>query len=264
MKRLGLIGNPIEHSLSPALFKEKFGGNNPDYSYDLILKDNFEEAAAVFKKDYYAANVTMPFKEKAYKYVGGLDMNATLAMAVNLMVNADKYMTLGYNTDVAAVQSMLRDIKKETGYEFLRVCIIGLGGAGRAAAVAAPNRKDEVYICNRTKKNISRFKKNIIKEEYNYIGFIIETCVLGKVKKMTKSLKDADVIVYALPHVETENNSPIIPEDIDLKGKWIIEPNYKDPIFSEEDAQVRGYHYISGKTWLRLQAEETYNIIMNK
>lgn len=263
MKKIGLIGYPIEHSLSPEIFKEKFGENNPDYSYDLILKDNFEDAVSVFKNEYYAANVTAPFKEKAYEYAGILDINAGMAMAVNLLVKKDRLSVWGFNTDVYAVSNILSQIRKKTGYDFLRLCIIGTGGAGRAAAVAAMSAKDEMYLCNRTAKNISKFKKNIRREEYSYWKLVIDTCSLDKVKKVGKAIKDSDVIVYAVPHVETGSDAPsVIPGDADLSGKWIIEPNYKDPSFNEEDARERGYHYVSGKVWLRLQAEKAYKIIM--
>lgn len=68
--RLGLIGCPISHSKSPALFLEHYA-SRPDilehWSYDLIERDTFDEAWAAFLQDYIAVNVTAPFKEDAFK-----------------------------------------------------------------------------------------------------------------------------------------------------------------------------------------------------
>ena len=62
MKKFGLIGHPIAHSLSPALFKAAFGGR---YTYDLIEEEDFEKAYGRFLEEYDAINVTAPFKESA-------------------------------------------------------------------------------------------------------------------------------------------------------------------------------------------------------
>ena len=66
--RIGLIGYPIGHSQSPALFREYFA-DRPDilqhWSYDLIERDSFPDAYAAFLRDYVAVNVTTPFKEEA-------------------------------------------------------------------------------------------------------------------------------------------------------------------------------------------------------
>ena len=59
--KFGLIGHPIEHSLSPALFK---AGYNGLYPYDLIETPDFDEAYSVFLKDYDGINVTAPFRNR--------------------------------------------------------------------------------------------------------------------------------------------------------------------------------------------------------
>ena len=61
--KFGLIGHPIAHSLSPALFKAGYNGR---YPYELIETADFEEAYQRFLDDYDGFNVTAPFKELAY------------------------------------------------------------------------------------------------------------------------------------------------------------------------------------------------------
>ena len=63
MKRFGLIGYPIAHSLSPFLFRAGYEGK---YPYELIETSDFEEAYRRFLSEYHGINVTAPFKELAY------------------------------------------------------------------------------------------------------------------------------------------------------------------------------------------------------
>ena len=63
MKKFGLIGHPIAHSLSPALFKAAYDGK---YAYDLIEGEDFETSYRRFIEEYDAINVTAPFKEAAF------------------------------------------------------------------------------------------------------------------------------------------------------------------------------------------------------
>ena len=68
--RIGLIGYPIGHSQSPALFREYFADRQDilqHWSYDLIERESFPDAYAAFLRDYVAVNVTTPFKEEAFR-----------------------------------------------------------------------------------------------------------------------------------------------------------------------------------------------------
>ena len=62
-RKFGLIGHPIAHSLSPALFNAGYDGR---YTYELIESPDFEEAYEKFLNSYDGINVTAPFKELAF------------------------------------------------------------------------------------------------------------------------------------------------------------------------------------------------------
>ena len=81
--KFGLIGHPIEHSLSPALFKAGYDGR---YPYELIQTPDFEEAYARFLADYDGINVTAPFKELAIKKADILSEECQAIGATNLLV----------------------------------------------------------------------------------------------------------------------------------------------------------------------------------
>ena len=83
MDSFGLIGHPIAHSLSPALFTAAYGGK---YPYDLIETPDFEQAWARFLAGYKAINITAPFKENAFARVNWKSPACERIGATNLVV----------------------------------------------------------------------------------------------------------------------------------------------------------------------------------
>ena len=128
MKKYGLIGYPIAHSMSPSLFKEYCKGQ---YSYDLIEEEDFDTAWKRFTEGGYSGiNVTAPFKEKAFNKSDIQDEGSKLCKASNIIVKEDG-LYHAYNSDFLAVKKILEEISPKS------VCVIGNGGAGRAAFQAA-------------------------------------------------------------------------------------------------------------------------------
>ena len=81
--KFGLIGHPIAHSLSPALFKAGYDGR---YPYELIETADFEEAYERFLEGYDGINVTAPFKELALAKADILSPECKTIGATNLLV----------------------------------------------------------------------------------------------------------------------------------------------------------------------------------
>lgn len=81
--KFGLIGHPIAHSLSPALFKAGYDGR---YQYELIETSDFEEAYQRFLDGYDGINVTAPFKELAIVKADILSEECLAVKATNLLV----------------------------------------------------------------------------------------------------------------------------------------------------------------------------------
>ena len=93
--KFGLIGHPIEHSLSPALFKAGYDGR---YPYELIQTADFEEAYSRFLADYDGINVTAPFKELAIRKADILSEECKAIGATNLLVKTPEGIK-AYNSD---------------------------------------------------------------------------------------------------------------------------------------------------------------------
>lgn len=101
----GLIGFPIRHSLSTALFNAAYGGK---YTYDLIEYEDFNSGYGIFTNKCHAVNVTAPFKADALAVADNADILSQLAEACNILVH-DRGRILGYNSDVLAVQRLIRE-----------------------------------------------------------------------------------------------------------------------------------------------------------
>ena len=105
--KFGLIGHPIEHSLSPALFKAGYGGI---YPYDLIITENFEEAYKRFLEGYDGINVTAPFKELALRKADIISEECRLVGAANILIKTPQGIT-AYNSDFRGLVAMFRGLK---------------------------------------------------------------------------------------------------------------------------------------------------------
>ena len=127
MDKFGLIGHPIAHSLSPALFTAAYGGR---YAYDLIETPDFDEAWRRFLAGYRAINVTAPFKGDAFARVDWRSPECERAGATNLVVKTPEG-TKAYNSDYRGVKALLAPLGCRS------VAVVGYGGAGKAALAAA-------------------------------------------------------------------------------------------------------------------------------
>ncbi len=127
MDKFGLIGHPIAHSLSPALFTAAYGGK---YVYDLIETPDFDEAWRRFLAGYKAINVTAPFKGDAFARVDWRSPECERAGATNLVVKTPEG-TKAYNSDYRGVKALLAPLGCRSA------AVVGFGGAGKAALAAA-------------------------------------------------------------------------------------------------------------------------------
>ena len=127
MDRFGLIGYPIAHSLSPALFRAAYGGR---YPYELIETPDFEQAWARFLAGYKGINVTAPFKGNAFERADWKSPECSRVGATNLVVKTPEGLK-AYNSDYLGVRALLEPLPRGTA------AVIGFGGAGKAALAAA-------------------------------------------------------------------------------------------------------------------------------
>ena len=151
MKHFAVIGNPIEHSRSPELhhaFAEKTG-ISIDYVKRFAPLDGFEESVRdFFAQNGQGMNVTVPFKEQAFKLCEQLTERAKIAKAVNTLWMHDGKL-YGDNTDGQGLVDAIKAL--DWNLERAEILIIGAGGATRGVIyplVKAGVKK--IVIANRT------------------------------------------------------------------------------------------------------------------
>ena len=308
--RFGLIGHPIGHSLSPALFNAGYNGR---YPYELIETDDFEEAYRRFLEGYDGINVTAPFKELAFAKAEIISDECRIIGATNLLIKTPEGVK-AYNSDYLGVrlwlQKALHDFpagmqdskrtpptswapppatREDTGksdgesnatsdmkQEELTTLVVGCGGAGKAAAVAAASMGYRTILMNRNIEKAYDLAARMCSAEY-------ETEV-RPMEEFCHSFREADIVIYNIPKPIEQFNSITNNDFTTGRPKYILEANYKDPslelllknaacikdsdtsqknitnVRNEADSAGSGAHYTNGKTWLLYQALTGYEI----
>jgi shikimate dehydrogenase len=156
-KAFCIIGNPIEHSLSPLMQNAAFRHLNLNYSYIgfKVLSEELEDAIQSMRKIKIAGfNVTIPHKVEIVKLLDMLSDEAAAAGSVNT-VNNDQGHLVGYNTDIDGIMEPVE--KRISDFNGLKVLILGAGGSCRAALVGLARKKgiESINIINRNKERLS-------------------------------------------------------------------------------------------------------------
>lgn len=152
MDRYVVFGNPIAHSKSPVLHRLFAEQTGQSMHYDTLLAplDGFAPCALAFFQEGRGANVTVPFKEDAYRLANSLTPRAQRAGAVNTLSKQADGSLLGDNTDGAG---LVRDLTVNAGFSLKgkRILILGAGGAVRGALEPLlAQGPTSVTIANRT------------------------------------------------------------------------------------------------------------------
>jgi len=160
MKKFLVIGNPIEHSLSPQLHNYWIKKNNIDAIYEK-KKINSKEIKNIISeiKDnrIHGINVTVPFKKTVIPYMDQLSTEAENTQSINTIYLNDGEI-IGHNTDIAGFELSLKKIK----YNVIdkKVLILGAGGVVSSIIFALYRMKvSRITITNRTKEKAENLKK---------------------------------------------------------------------------------------------------------
>jgi shikimate dehydrogenase len=150
-KIVGIIGDPVAHSLSPAMHNAAFEALKLNFVYVAfhVRRTQVRQAlTGVRALGIAGVNVTVPHKEQVIKWLDSISPTARRAGAVNTIVNRDGRLH-GENTDVAGFLRALRDDKFRI--RGCRALVIGAGGVARAVLAAlAEGKAAAVTVANRT------------------------------------------------------------------------------------------------------------------
>ena len=290
--KFGLIGHPIEHSLSPALFKAGYDGR---YSYDLIHTADFEEAYARFLEEYDGINVTAPFKELALKKADILSEECQAIGATNLLVKTPEGIK-AYNSDYLGVRLWIEQISRLASLDRNDSEKKASSDAVAFASARLPEKVEAAMTPDPHVKARSACPSGLSQSDWGLKTIptilIVGTGGAGKaaaeaarslgckvtlmnrtqytdeikpLSEFREAFKTADIIIYNLP-VHLPELDILDQEDfVEDRPKHILEANYRNPSFDKDlIVKLKGIHrtleYTGGETWLLLQALTGYEI----
>jgi shikimate dehydrogenase len=150
--RLGVFGDPVEHSLSPQMQNAALKHCKIDMQYARfhILPDELRDAIDLIRKlEFIGVNLTIPHKISALKLLDVADDNVKCIGAVNVIKIAGGKLR-GFNTDGRGFARAIRE-QFSVDLRDLRVMILGAGGAARAIALqCAKENSERLVIANRS------------------------------------------------------------------------------------------------------------------
>jgi len=259
-----LIGTPVGHSGSPAMYNysfEKLGIDSAYVAFD-ISEEKVASAIEAFKTlNIRGANVTMPCKNAVVNYMDELSPAARIVGAVNTIVNDGGKLT-GHITDGVG---FLRNLKEHgVNIKNKRITILGAGGAATAIQVQCAldgakeinifNIKDDFY--NKAEKTIENIKKEVPE-------CIVNLYDLEDLQKLNDKIAASDILVNAThvgmhPH---EEQSPIKDTSIFRKDLVVADVVY-NPRKTKllEDAEAAGCKTVGGIGMLLWQGAEAFKL----
>jgi shikimate dehydrogenase len=205
---LGLIGHPIEHSLSPTMHNAAFAASDLDYLYvplDVRPRDLPAAVRGIGALGFKGFNVTMPHKEAIVPLLDELDETALAAGVVNTVVIEEGGLR-GLNTD----GSGFLEACGEAGVGFFgaRVLLLGAGGAAAAIAFAVLGEgARELRIANRTPGRARRLRDRL---RAAFPGARIETYPLAD---LSEAAREANVVVNATYLGMKESDTVPVPSE---------------------------------------------------
>ncbi len=187
-----VIGDPIEHTLSPVMHNAAFEELNLDFVY-LAFRVRTEELrdaiAGARSLGIHGLNVTMPHKTAVMKHLDELSSTARSIGSVNTILNAGGRL-VGYMTDGVGAMNAL----KENGVDLegKKLLLLGAGGAGKAIAFHVAQKAKELKILNRTVQKAEALAEVLGKKFNKKVSGNPLSSELVK-----KELEDADILINA-------------------------------------------------------------------
>ena len=159
MKKFLVVGNPIDHSLSPTLHNYWIKDSNIKAIYEKQKIDENEIKNLILKireKKIHGVNVTVPFKKKVIPFLDNLSLEAKKTQSVNSIYLKDNNV-IGHNTDIEGFELGIKDLKFKIKDK--KIFIIGAGGVVSSIIFALNKMKaSEIVITNRTKSKANKLK----------------------------------------------------------------------------------------------------------
>lgn len=258
--QLGLIGYPIQHSLSPWIHERFLTNTNLSGAYRIMEihphEDFSEQVKRIRQSKINGFNVTVPYKQKIIPYLDQIDENARLMGAVNTVVNKNGVWT-GYNTDGIGYVRSLRSRFSSLNEKAMKVLLIGAGGAARGIYYALIQADFlHIDITNRTLTSAKEIKA--LKDSNVYTSIF-------SLDEIEERLHIYDMIIQTTSiGMKPNENQSIIHLDHIKKGSIVSDIIYQ-PLQTEflKQGEKMGAKLHYGHTMLLYQAQAAFELWTN-
>jgi shikimate dehydrogenase len=262
-KVCAVIGDPIEHSLSPAIQNAAFQHLGLDYAYVAftVRKEDLKNAIlGVRGLGLYGLNVTMPHKIAVIQYLDQLDETARNFGSVNTILNKNGRL-VGYTTDGIGLLNALNYNGVDPYGK--KIAILGAGGASRSVSFALAREAKELVILNRTLEKAENLVNDL-------------AVVSGKKAKLEakrlcdeeieKELKNTDILINtsSVGMHPNETETPVSPDFLD--ARMVVFDLVYEPLETTllREARKIGAKTIDGLTMLVHQGAASFEIWTDK
>lgn len=243
MRICGIIGDPLEHSLSPLMHNAAFRKLGLDYIYVpfRVKKEDLSKAINSLRTSSVRGfNVTIPHKVAIIPFLDKLDSMADKVGAVNTVVNNDGVL-VGYNTDASGFLKALQ--KKGVKAKRKNVVVLGAGGAARAICFILAEEGANLILMNRTmdKAREQAIKiSQIFQREINALPLNREN--------LKKTLEKADILVNTTSVGMSPNVNETLVDSCLIKPSLVVFDIVYNPIKTKllKEAEKAGAQTISG------------------
>ncbi len=252
---LYLIGKPVRHSLSPAMYNHFLARAGIPGEYRAIEVPSAGELPEVLERlrvESLGFNVTVPYKVYVANLVDELDPHASALGAVNTVKVVPGGLA-GFNTDWLGFR---RALERAGPLDYSRALIIGAGGAGRATAYALSGVVDELFIVSRSGSTAEALAS--MAEEWGIPRAVGARATIDNLRALAAR---AELIVNASPVGMGDPGSTPLPGHLIPQGSVVLDMVYR-PLRTRllREASTRGCRVVDGLWMLVYQAVENIRI----
>jgi len=243
----GVVGDPVSHSLSPAIMNAALRRENVNAVYLALHAKTLKDLLACVRDiPIHGLSITMPYKEDIVDHLDNTDAHTHKIGACNTVVRAQDGKLYGFNTDTAGV---VRPLEQRISLQQSKILVLGAGGAARAAVFGLRERGAEVSILNRSAAPAQKLARQ---------------AHARMIKRADLKKLSFDVIINATPvGLGNTRESPL--NENEIKARYVFDMVY-DPLETRllKLAKAQGVQVIPGYEMFVQQAARQFEIWTGK